>query len=291
MSTESLLTAWTEAGRRFTEAIQIEDLRARVAELQAVQAEWTRLFPQLIEIAETSDPEVWLCIGAAYAYRRGTDKNPEEAKRWFQRAAEAGNTAGMVALGLLLNHPETPESHPAAVEWFRKAATLGSARGMVWMGFACREGQGTAKDDQEAIQWFGRAFHTGDIQSAVHAGRIYARNLSNQKKAEEWFLRAAEAGWRESHIELAMLYDDQESPCHNAAAAVTWFAKVAAENSGSVPRAMIALARHSRDGDGMPQSKEVAKEWLHKVMERTDPKSSWFREAAKLLEEIEESLL
>ena len=54
---------------------------------------------------------------------------------------------------------------------------------------------------------------------------------------------------------------------------------------------MIALARHSRDGDGMPQSKEVAKEWLHKVMEGTNRKSLWFREAAKLLQEIEDSLL
>ncbi len=291
MNADELLAAWKNANERSLKLCEIADYRAQITETQALAAEWKRIFDQLLQIAETSGPDVWLCIASAYQLRRGTDKNPAEAKRWFLRAAEAGSTAGMVRLGLLLKHPESPETHTAAVGWFRKAASLGSASGMVWMGFACREGCGIPENHEEAARWFIRAYEAGDTHAAVHAGSVYSGYMKRPELGLPWYLLAAEAGHTDSHIELAMLYDTPGSPCHNAAEAVKWFTKVAAENRGSTARAMIALARHSRDGDGMPQSKEVAMRWLHKVMERTDPKSSWFREAETLLQEIEGSLL
>ena len=48
-------------------------------------------FNSLMEIAETSDAEVWHALGECFNGGRGTEVDREEAMRWFERAAEAGH--------------------------------------------------------------------------------------------------------------------------------------------------------------------------------------------------------
>ena len=98
MIASSLVQQWRDAQLRFFEVEKCEDHHARLAGMQELREEWKRIFDQLSEIAEAGDPDTWLCIGEGYSIGLGTAPDREQAKRWFRRAAEAGNTRAMVRL-------------------------------------------------------------------------------------------------------------------------------------------------------------------------------------------------
>lgn len=245
----------------------------------------------LLEIAETPDVEVWHALGECFQGGWGTNANREEATRWFHRAAEAGHTQSMTRLGTMLQFPETPGCAERAIAWFRKAAALGDSYGMVRLGFTYRDGHGVARGSAEALRWFIKAVEAGDGHSMIFAGRLYARELASPAEAVRWFLRAAEAGFSESYIELAMLYDDRSSSVYDPVEATKWYRAVVDTSSGSVPRAMFALARHCRDGIGTPRDLAMAKAWLHRLLQTAPEKSSFRKEASALLQQMNDDLL
>lgn len=162
---------------------------------------------------------------------------------------------------------------------------------MIWLGFAYRDGTNVAADFETSVGWFIKAVEAGDGHSMIHVGRMYADYLHSPSKAVAWYLRAAEAGFTESHVALSMLYDDRKSDLYNPVEAVKWWHVVAEGTSSSVGRAMIALARHYRDGIGTSRDLQTAKHWLQKTLLFCKPESSFCKEAAKLLKEVEDSLL
>ena len=134
MNATQLVEDWNRAKLRYLEVQKHEDFSTKLAGMKALQEEWTCIVNQLSEVAETSDSETWVCIAEGYSIGRGTNRDRDQAKQWFQRAAEAGNTKAMVRLGWILRHPDSPNTHGEAVEWYRKAAAAGDAGGMVWLG-------------------------------------------------------------------------------------------------------------------------------------------------------------
>ncbi len=286
---------WELFGRHRVEieAIPIEEHQRRREKIQEFQTKFSILVDQLIEQKNQPDPETWYALGAAYRSGNGAQRNRDEAIRWFRRAAEAGHTKAMMSLGSALRYPDhwREGAEAEALEWARKAAELGSSSGMISLGLAYQDGTGVPRDPQQAAAWFIKAVEAGDGHSLVYAGRVYARQLASPGEAVKCFLRAVEAGYDESFVELAILYDDRTSPVHDPAEAVKWFKIVAEETCGSRPRAMLALARHCRDGSGTAQDLKMAREWLTRLLAITSPKSAEYREATSLLAEIEGDLL
>lgn len=291
LSAAETVAAYMQAWGRTQELQQIPDIREQVAQLRENRATLTALFCRLQQLAESAAPEVWLTLGQGFLTGLGTEKNRDEAGRWFRRAADAGHTTAMVLLGHFLKNPDYAGDLVEAADWFRRAADLGDPAGMVNLGFAYREGQGVPCDLGEALRWFIRATEAGHTQALIHVGRMYARYLNSPEQAIAWFVRAAEAKVGDSEFELAMLYDDRKSPVHNSAEAVKWYRVLAAGPAVVRPRVMLALARHCRDGDGTPRAPDEAKEWLRRVLEVTRANSPFNREAAALLEQIEGDLL
>lgn len=296
LKVESPATAfWETLGRHRVEmeAIPIEELQRRREKAQEYQTKLSIIVDQLIEQKNQPDPEVWYALGAAYRNGNGAQKNRDEAIRWFRRAAEAGHTKAMMSLGSALRYPDhwREGAEAEALEWARKAAELGCTSGMNSLGFAYRDGTGVSRDPQQAAAWFIKAVEAGDGHSLVYAGGVYARQLAAPSEAIKWYLRAAEAGYKDSFVELAMLYDDRTSPVYDPVEAVKWFKVVAEQSGGSRPRAMLALARRSRDGIGTAQDLKMAREWLTRLLAIASPKAVEYREATSLLAEIRGDLL
>lgn len=291
MSATSPSDAYFEARKRYLDVHSIEDVQLRAAQMKELTKEWEHCFIALVEAAHSGDREVWYALGDACQNARGTPKDSLAAAHWFQRAAEAGHTKAMVALGQCLQRSESTDDKERALAWYRKAADAGDPGGMIWLGFAYREGTGVSADCQKAVEWFIKAVEAGDGHSMIHVGRLYASYLQSPSKAVQWFLQAAAAGHTESHVALGMLYDDRDLDIYDPAKAVKWWHVVAKDNRGSVGRAAVALAKHYRDGIGTTRDTEAAREWLHTAMQSCNPKSEFHREAAKLLKDMEEALL
>ena len=68
-----------------------------------------------------------LQLGISYQYGIGVRRNPEEAYKWYWRAAEAGNVEGMLNLAYLFAHGIGVQEDMQMYEtWLRKAAAAGS---------------------------------------------------------------------------------------------------------------------------------------------------------------------
>ena len=66
-------------------------------------------------------------LGISYQYGIGVRRNPEEAYKWYWRAAEAGNVEGMLNLAYLFAHGIGVQEDMQMYEtWLRKAAAAGS---------------------------------------------------------------------------------------------------------------------------------------------------------------------
>ena len=287
----SPVEAYWETRKLFLRAYEIEDVQEKLEQIHEQQARLATCFDRLIELGENSNPEIWFAIGDAFNQGYGTERNREEALRWYQRAAEAEHTRSMVRIGSILRHPDTPESHAAAVAWFRKAADLGDSYGMVCLGFAYRDGHGVPSDEAVAVKWFSKAVEAGDGHSMIYVGRIYAGEVASHAKAVKWFRRAAEAGFSDSHIALAMLYDNQSSAVYDPSAAVKWYHSVVEASKGSVGRAMLALAEHCMEGIGTPRDLKKAEEWLNRILQKEPEESSFRRQATGLLQQMHGNLL
>ncbi len=92
-----------------------------------------------------------------------------EALRRLRKAADAGNSAGMVDLGgmyLLGNGVE--EDFETAAQWFEKGAAAGNPVAMYDLGTMYESGQGLVEDRDKAKQLFTRAARLGNAEAKRH---------------------------------------------------------------------------------------------------------------------------
>ena len=290
MDTVSPLQTHREIARRWKETEGMADVDERLARLREVAAEWTANFPRLLAVAETSGPEEWCALAASYASGLGTPRDRAAAKAWYQRAAGAGYTPAMTRLGYLLLQPAEPPNRVAALAWFRHAAELGDGWGMASLGFAYQDDDWPERDLAQALQWFVRAVDAGHTSSMMQVGRLYAGELRSPVEAVEWFNRAAEAGNPEAPVHLAMLHDDRRSTVYDPTEAVKWYRAVVDSGRDRSGRSMLALARHYRDGVGVPRDLVMAQEWLQRLLAVVPETGAFHKEAARLHREMQDDL-
>lgn len=256
-----------------------------------LQAEWKDLFKRLLQHAEDKGPEDWFAIGHGYSNGWGAERDRVAAQAWFRRAAEAGHSEAMVRLAFNLTHPDREHEWQEGNEWLRRSSEMGNASAMVHLGFAYRDGRGVETDLDLAEMWFAKAYEAGDLHAAVHVGRLLLCYEEKPLEAALWFHLAADAGQSESYLYLAMLYDDRQSGMFDAEKAVYWYHRVVKDGKGTVPRAMLELARHYRDGAGVSADRAIAKSWTERLLAVAQKGSEFHRAGLKLRDELDTGLL
>jgi TPR repeat protein len=289
-SEPSLVTAYVELCERHQNLMVTSDLELKSREWPQLKLRFESCVAALTTQSETNNPEIWYCLGDAFFFRPGVAQDRTASEHWLRRAAQAGHSKSMTRLGYMLRRDDMPERRSTAIFWFKGAAQLGYAPAMTSLGVEYREGLLVAADFNEALRWFQMAFEAGDLHAAVHVGRLLHRELRNYAEAVRWLRLAAEMGFVDSYCELAWIHGDRRSPVFDPAEAALWHRKLANETTASAPRALIALARASRDGQGVAQNREMARSYLEIVLRITDEKSIYRREAVNLLADIDASL-
>ena len=170
----------------------------------------------------------------------------------------------MTRLGLLLSRDErSDEDKKESLDLYRRAAERGDSSGMVFMGFAYREGRGVPVDKQKAVEWFIKAHEAGERNAADLAGRLLSYHAENHLEAVKWLRIAAENGNDLSYSSLAGIHEDRRSPAHDPEEAFRCWLQVAERPRGDLRfLAMWRLACCCRDGIGTPRSRDEAKRWL-----------------------------
>jgi len=145
-------------------------------------------------------------LGRLYeAGASGLAKDMGEARRWTQKAAQAGDPAAMYNLASYLYAGDGgPKDAPGAVEWFRKAAEHGVVNSQYNLAQLYETGHGVTKNLAEAYKWYLVAAAAGDPESKTNVQTLKARLPADARATAE---RAA-----------AALHSQLEGPSHLAAA-------------------------------------------------------------------------
>ena len=103
----------------------------------------------------------------------GLTKDLTEARRWTQRAAEAGDRKAMHNLALYYFEGTGGDKNlTQAAQWFRRAADLGLVDSQYNLGRLYEEGFGVSQNPAEAYKWYLIAARSGDGESRNSAQRI-----------------------------------------------------------------------------------------------------------------------
>lgn len=143
-----------------------------------------------------------------------------------------------------------------------------------------------------AVDWFTKAHAAGSKGAADQIGRALCSERGDHQEAVKWLRIAVEEGNELSNHNLALIYEDRESPEYNAGEAFRCWSVVAERPRGDLRiLAMLTLARYCRDGFGTTCDRQEAKRWLDRLMTLAPKAKADYRHAAKLRKEIDEQLL
>jgi localization factor PodJL len=128
--------------------------------------------------------------------------NPEQAARWFERAASKNLAPAQFRLASLLEKGQGVKKDLAqARQLYLAAAAKGNGKAMHNLAVLYAEGVDGKPDYATAVQWFRKASNTGISDSQFNLGVLAARGLGAEKSLSEsykWFALAAAQGDKEA---------------------------------------------------------------------------------------------
>lgn len=149
-----------------------------------------------IESARLGFAPAQVAAGNAFYNGAGTDKDYQQAFKWYQAAAEQNHTEGQYLLGTLYYNAEgVNEDYAKAAEWFKKAADNQHAEAQHMLGLMHTKGRGVSKDPILGLQYYIQAGNNNHIKSQTYLGEIYLMGndvvKQDKKEAIRWFKKAA----------------------------------------------------------------------------------------------------
>lgn len=137
-------------------------------------------------------------LGHAYDKGEGVPQNANEAKAWYEKAAQQGEPMAQHSLGLLL-HPTSKSSvqnHAESFKWFQKAAAKGYADSQFMLGIEYEFGVVVPKDAAKAKEWYEKAAAQGHQQAKQKVGS--GASPTGQKTKEQTYADLAVAAKKEA---------------------------------------------------------------------------------------------
>ena len=242
----------------------------------------------LLRLQHTGDAEVMHSLGDAFEIGLGVEKNREEAIDRFRVASQAGHTIAMVRLGRILGNRNGLNQLEEARYWYQKAAEGGNTSGMVSLGFAFREGYGVPVDRVKAAEWFSKAVEGGHKRAKYFLAKVYYYSLNSTDKALPLLLDEAESENNDAFWTLGRIYSDDRTNYYDFEKAAYWYERIAnGKYAGSAAAARIALAELYLSGRRQPKNLSKAKQYLEEVISTSPESAGFWKDALNLLGKIE----
>jgi hypothetical protein len=118
-----------------------------------------------------------------------------------------------------------------ALQLLRKAADQEDTRAQYYIGLLYLNGNGVAKNDQEAFRWLKSSADQDYPYAQVYVGWLYEHGIgvaSDSAEALAWYRRAAEEGNADAQYDIAVMYANGSGVPQDLSQARAWFTKAAA---------------------------------------------------------------
>ena len=147
-------------------------------------------------------------LGIALATGEGVAKDQDEARRLFERAADAGNPRGVVNLAALGQNGGAPSDPVRARALLEKGAQANSAEAQYQLGLMLADGTGGPKDDVAARAWFEKAAaqgHPGALERMGAFEQSGRGGPQDKAAAKAYYQKAIALGNEDAKAELRRL--------------------------------------------------------------------------------------
>ncbi len=215
-----------------------------------------------IQAAETGDVEAQSALAFMYAKGENTDRNDEEAFKWFSKAADQGDAISQFNLGVMYAKGRSvDQDYDEAFEWYLKAAEQGDINSQATISLMYMKGVGIDKDYKSSFDWALRAAKRGHMNSIYNLGEFYSNGYGVEKNPTEafmWNKKAALKGHINAQLNLGFMYGKGEGVARDDTEAFHWYRKAA--ESGH-PNAQFNLGVIYAKGRGVAPNIEEAKIW------------------------------
>ena len=216
-----------------------------------------------------------MCIWRGWGRPQNTDEAFKSWERLIEHDDGGHQAIAMDSLAICYEIGNgVAKDETAAVEWYTKAAEAGHTQAMYNLGRCYEHGKGVAKDVAKAVEWYTKGADAGHILAMNNLGACYERG-KGVAKAVEWYTRAAEEGEMYAMNNLGRCYEYGMGVAKDEAKAVVWYAE-AAEAWRCEPHrhpltgAMHNLGRCYEHGKGVAKDRAKAVEWYTKAAEAGD---------------------
>ncbi|HSX74898.1 MAG TPA: tetratricopeptide repeat protein [Shinella sp.] len=214
--------------------------------------------------AQLGDPAAQTLVAEILDRGLGVKRNREQAMFWYGQAANGGDPTGMFKYAILLmERSGSKEDRAKADELMKKAADLGNASAQFNYGQVLVADAPGEKGLRAALPYYEKSAEQGiaDAQYAVAQIYINLKDLPEEKtrRAREWLLRAARAGFDTAQLDLGMWLINGTGGERDYEAGFKW------------------LKRAAGGGNAVAQSK-LAQLYIHAIGTRPDPveAAKWF---------------
>jgi len=221
--------------------------------------------------AEQGDASAQATLAFMYAKGIGTEKNEEQAVKWYEKAAAQGHLNSQFNLGVIYAKGRGVEQdYTKAFMWYEKAAEQGDITAQATLAMMYMKGIGTDRNYPAAFNWYSAAAEGGHLNSMFHLGEMYAKGIgvqSNHELAVTWYRKAAESGHVNAQMNLGYMYGKGFGTGRDDTESYHWYRKAA--ESGH-PTAQYNLGVIYSKGRGVSRNIEEAKKWYQKAADQGD---------------------
>ncbi len=255
------------------------------------------------EAAKQKNGEALYRIGQMYAFGKGVNKNPQKAREYYLKSAEAGYAKAQYDMAVLYRYDQQfdrmkallgdaikqgyapamnftgllyfkgeggySQAYDQALAWYHKAAEAGSATGMYNVAKAYEKGYGVTADFAKALTYYLAAAKAGHGPSQSIMAHAYERGngvARDPQQSRMWYLKASESGEMGAIVQTGSFYFTGGNGFgKNYAEGVRYF-KFAAERGNAIAQKNLAIAY--QNGMGVKRDLNTALHWYEKAADQ-----------------------
>jgi TPR repeat protein len=169
-----------------------------------------KAFSAASRLAELDDARGQKLLGDYYAAGIGVKADGAQARDWYQKSVDNGNTGAYVGLGRLYLYGGSGlrQNTRSAISCFTEAARYGHAEGMFYLSVLYGERVDVRRDPDKALLFLRGAAAKDFPEALLHLGIRYENGrdvAANEDVARTYYERAAGMGSVEADMRLARL--------------------------------------------------------------------------------------
>jgi uncharacterized protein len=180
----------------------------QLGRVYAANRQWPDAIGAYRKAADKGSTAAMVELGVLLATGSGIAKDEVQARRLFERAAQAGNPRGVVNLDALPNSGGAPSDPATTRALLARAAETNSAEAQYQLGMVTAEGVGGPKDDVSARALFEKAAaqnHPGALERMGAFAQSGRGGPQDSSAAKAYYERAAALGNEDAKAALEHL--------------------------------------------------------------------------------------